>query len=293
MVNNMSNIPIFLSSDNNYAPFVATTIASICDNTESFVDIYILDGGISKENQKKILKVKEKFSNLSLKFIEVNVDRVFKNIKTKNHLSLSAYSRLLIPKLKPQIDKAIYLDVDIIVCSDIKELFDFDLGGYIIGAIPDQGRKEHIERTKALIDMQPSSIYFNSGVLLLDCLKWRKEVKFEDLIDIEEKYREVRLHNDQDVLNKYFENNYLVLSKEYNVMYSNDVIKIRHFTGQIKPWNASFYLDGIIPHKIQNAELFWKYALMTPYYDVFLRKKEDFLNSNMLYKRFSKIVERG
>ena len=42
----MSNIPIFLSSDDNYAPFVATTIASICDNTKSFCEFYVLDGGI-------------------------------------------------------------------------------------------------------------------------------------------------------------------------------------------------------------------------------------------------------
>ena len=39
----MYRIPIFLSSDNNYAPFVATTIASVCDNTKSFCDFYILD----------------------------------------------------------------------------------------------------------------------------------------------------------------------------------------------------------------------------------------------------------
>ena len=44
----MYRIPIFLSSDNNYAPFVATTIASICDNTKSFCDFYILDGGIEE-----------------------------------------------------------------------------------------------------------------------------------------------------------------------------------------------------------------------------------------------------
>ena len=44
-----NNIPIFLSSDNNYAPFVATTIASICDNTKSFCEFYILDGGITQE----------------------------------------------------------------------------------------------------------------------------------------------------------------------------------------------------------------------------------------------------
>ena len=52
----MYRIPIFLSSDNNYAPFVATTIASICDNTKSFCDFYILDGGIEEEKKEKIFQ---------------------------------------------------------------------------------------------------------------------------------------------------------------------------------------------------------------------------------------------
>lgn len=54
----MYRIPIFLSSDNNYAPFVATTIASICDNTKSFCDFYILDGGIEEENKEKFVSLK-------------------------------------------------------------------------------------------------------------------------------------------------------------------------------------------------------------------------------------------
>ena len=67
----MSNIHIFLSSDNNYAPFVATTIASICDNTKSFCDFYILDSGIEEEeeeeeNKEKICQLKTKFNNFSI-----------------------------------------------------------------------------------------------------------------------------------------------------------------------------------------------------------------------------------
>ena len=76
----MNTIPIFLSSDNNYAPYVATTIASICDNTKSFCDFYILDGGISKENQEKIYVLKEKFNNFSIEFINIDVDKEFKSI---------------------------------------------------------------------------------------------------------------------------------------------------------------------------------------------------------------------
>ena len=47
------NIPIFLASDENYAPFLCTTLFSILKHTESFIEFYVLDGGI--ENKSKIL----------------------------------------------------------------------------------------------------------------------------------------------------------------------------------------------------------------------------------------------
>lgn len=43
----MKNIPVFLASDDNYAPFLATTAYSVLSNTKSFIDFYVLDGGIT------------------------------------------------------------------------------------------------------------------------------------------------------------------------------------------------------------------------------------------------------
>ena len=119
----MTNIPIFLAADDNYAPFVATTIASVCDKTDSFVDFYILDGGISLENKEIILNVKKYFKNFSIEFIKINAEEQFKNFQTITHLTLAAYNRLLIPILKPNLKKVIYLDVDVIVMDDISELY--------------------------------------------------------------------------------------------------------------------------------------------------------------------------
>lgn len=42
----MDNIPVFMASDDNYSPFISTTIISIIKNTSSNIDCYILDGGI-------------------------------------------------------------------------------------------------------------------------------------------------------------------------------------------------------------------------------------------------------
>ena len=287
------SIPIFLSSDNNYAPFVATTIASICDNTSSFCDFYILDGGISSENKDKIITLKSLFKNLSIEFIKIDINNIFKDVIAKSYITLSAFNRLLIPQLVPKITKAIYLDVDIIAFGDITTLYQEDLQDYIIGAVPDQGAPELLAYTKKQIDINEKSIYFNSGVLLIDCHKWRENVHIDELLSIEKKYRERRLHNDQDVLNKFFENNYKILDYRYNVMFDAQNIVLRHYTSQIKPWQADFYLDAVShkPLKTKNIETFWQYAKMTEFYNELVINKEHFLSSNILYKRFNKIVQ--
>ena len=287
------SIPIFLSSDNNYAPFVATTIASICDNTRSCCDFYILDGGISSENKDKIITLKSLFKNLSIEFIKIDINNIFKDVIAKSYITLSAFNRLLIPQLVPKIIKAIYLDVDIIAFGDIKTLYQEDLQDYIIGAVPDQGAPELLAYTKKQIDINEKSIYFNSGVLLIDCHKWRENVHIDELLSIEKKYRERRLHNDQDVLNKFFENNYKILDYRYNVMFDAQNIVLRHYTSQIKPWQADFYLDAVShkPLKTKNIETFWQYAKMTEFYNELVINKEHFLSSNILYKRFNKIVQ--
>ena len=80
-------IPIFLSADNEYAPFVATTIVSICEHTREFVDFYVLDGGINDENKNKIVSLKNLFSNFSIEFLSIEIDKIFSDFSTNLHYS--------------------------------------------------------------------------------------------------------------------------------------------------------------------------------------------------------------
>ena len=287
----MIAIPIFLSSDNNYAPFVATTIASICDNTKSFCEFYILDGGISEDNKIKINALKNLFKNLSIEYIRIDVENIFKGIKLSNTITLSAFNRLLAPQLVHNIRKAIYLDVDTIAVNDITQLFNENLENYILGAVPDWIDTSH---WKAELAISNDHIYFNSGVLLINCEKWRKSIQLQDILSISELYPQ-QTDNDQGILNKYFESNYKLLDKKYNVIFKYNEVVIRHFAGLIKPWQADFYLHPLTrkPRKIANCDLFWKYARMTPFYEELQKNKEEFLNSNILYKRFNKMVLEG
>lgn len=270
------NIPIFLSSDNNYAPFVATTIASICDNTKSFCDFYILDGGITEENKAKICALKSQFDNFSIAFVAVDIRKYFKYDyqNTATHVSISTYNRFLIPDLFKSIQKAIYLDVDIIALGNIDNLYCQNLNDFILGAVPKKINSKNKHNFYDHLDLSQEHEYFNAGVLLIDCEKWRISNITQKLFDVLDRYYNKLQLADQDVLNKTFENSYQMLNGEFNVMsneivYGNlsDNIVLRHFNDKIKPWHIS----PDAPNKVcQNLENFWYYAQKTLFSDILL-----------------------
>ena len=119
---------------------------------------------------------------------------------------------------------------------------------------------------------------------MIDSKKWLKFDITSKLFNIEQEYRQKLKMADQDVLNKYFENTYKILNKKYNVMFDNDKVFIRHFSGYPKPWQADFYFDQKRkPKKILGLELFWKYAKMTLFYQEIIKIKETFSTSNILW----------
>ena len=274
------NIPIFLSSDNNYAPLVATTMASILSNTKSFIEFYILDGGITSENVEKILSLKNNFNNFSIEFIKIDYDKYLKEFNATGHWSKSTFSRLLIPNLKPNINKAIYLDVDIIATGDIIELYNEQLDDYIIGAIWQETEEGYWnQHRKEYLKSSSSHKYFNAGVLLIDCAQWRNNNLFEKLLDIQFEYGEKIKCVDQDLLNKYFDNNYKILPRKYNyltdnfIYFPNDTdIIIRHMVGRIRPWQIN---ENTKTNLMPNLKEFWHYAKMTPFYEEVDAKTHD------------------
>ena len=270
------NIPIFLSSDNNYAPFVATTIASICDNTKSFCDFYILDGGIEEENKEKICQLKTLFNNFSIEFI--NIKNSIKNFSTSDrYASNTMYARFLIPLLKPDINRALYSDVDVIVVGDVSEMYNEELDDYIIGAI--QAPFVDCKKITPFMHFSDKHVYFCSGNLLIDCKKWRDEGITQKLFNIYDKYHNVITSPDQDILNKCFDTKYKPLPKKYCVTeYHMDYYKknldilIRHYGLKIKPWNLNPTKSSSL---FPDLQLFWDYAKKTSFYSILLQNVQD------------------
>lgn len=276
------NIPVFLASDDRYAPFVAVTAVSILKNTNERINFYVLDCGISERKKKKILKSILSF-NASVCFLPIDVSKTFPGFKETAHISLAMYARLLIPDLIPQIDKVIYTDVDVIFDGDIKQIFLENLDGYCIGACWEDFQEENgvnFERKKRL-NIDPTHKYFCSGLLLIDCKRWRDMGATKRLFDAEMILRPVLDCPDQDVLNYVFQNSYKLLPASYSVVNQrvkdfykkNKIVKkivIRHFNGPKKPWHyppETREKGGLLGMK-----RFWFYARQTSFYFELLLK---------------------
>ncbi len=272
------DIPIFLASDDNYAPYLAAAIASILDNTKSNCNFYILDNSIGNINKEKILDLKNEFKNFSIEFIKVDYKKEFSSIKYKNHaehITIATYNRFLIPKLKPDFKKVLYLDADVIAFGDIKSLYEIDLEGYSLAAVEESFLPPAVKNEiKDRLKLNPEHKYFNAGVLLFDVQKWLKDDILSSVLKLENSCRDSLKYADQDILNIIFNNNLKLISENYNFMSQfekdNKKIILRHFNTNIKPWD----LNPKKRHALKNVKIFWKYA-----------KKTKFRNE--LYSKFS------
>jgi lipopolysaccharide biosynthesis glycosyltransferase len=245
------------------------------ENTNSHVCFYVLDSGISESNKEKLKSIQKTYPKFSINFIEVDLLDLFGSFKLHNKAhTLNVYSRYLIPGLAKNIDKVLFMDVDVAVCGDIKELYNESLGSYSLGAVPEYTNV--LDEHKRELGLSKKHKYFNAGVLLLNIKAFRKKGILREIVrmtlDIQPKYQ------DQDIFNLYFENNYKILDSKYNVSYwmwkYNQEKPNRQITSALedpfivhystfKPWKD---LDVIM------GNYFWKYARITPFYEKILEE---------------------
>ena len=266
--NNMKikkEIPIFTATDDNYVPFLAVTLQSMLDNSSKDYKyvIKILNSGISEENVAKIKKYER--DNFSVEFVDVckSLEDLGLRLHTCIYYTQVTYYRLFIPTLYPQYDKALYLDPDIVIRSDVAKLFNINIGNKLVGATTD-------EFVMSLPKIQPYMVkclgldnvvnYFNAGVLIMNLKEMRKQDFEGKFIDLLSKYKFVV--QDQDYLNVICKNQVHYISGLWDKMPCTadvDVSKIHliHYNLIWKPWHAE------VPY----GEEFWYYVDKTEYKD--------------------------
>lgn len=220
------NITIVVACDNHYLIMLAALLKSIEINhiSEEYIDVWIVEDNITRKNKKK-LQDSISGNTMGLNWISSKkaIPQGMSLPLDKNTYPLNIFMRLFIPYFLPkEIDKALYLDVDMLVLEDISKLWCTNIENYIAGAVTDSickitriGIKNYQE-----LGLEPSAPYFNSGLLLMNLKKWIEYNVTPKVIECVNKNRNYASFSDQYGLNVILSDKWLELDPLWNY-YSN------------------------------------------------------------------------
>jgi lipopolysaccharide biosynthesis glycosyltransferase len=259
--------PIAFCFDENFVDYAMVALCSVIHSATASLKIYwITFGPFSEKIEKSKNHINELF-NIEINLIYVN-EKLFDGWKVNGHIKKSAYLRLLLPSVVNE-KKIIYLDCDILVLTDLCELYNADLSELKIAGVADPfgGLTSRIFR-------EADDVYVNSGVLLINVESLRKHNFLEKCKQIYLDNEEKIIYHDQCIINKYFEGKKNLLDSKWNrqvvtrvtneekwrFVSNPDNTSVLHFIGPEKPWQE--WCNPII------SEFWWAFAQRVKGYDI-------------------------
>lgn len=269
MNSNKRKIPVFFACDGNYLPYLAVTVRSIEEHASenNIYEIRVLTEGFGEKDTTKLTEMPLKHTTIEFVNVKHLVEDVRERIvaSLRDYYSESIFYRIFIPKLFPKLKKAIYLDCDIVLMDDIAKLYDTDIGESILGAVPDEAviaTPQFVSYVDSVVGVKAEK-YINSGVLLINCERFREEKIEEKIISLIEKYNFKTVAPDQDYLNFLCKDKIYYLDSGWNKQprrvrgFAKKDLHLIHFNLFEKPWRY----NGVL-----YEEEFWRVARQTPYF---------------------------
>lgn len=263
-------IHITCGFDSKYTRFAGVLLVSIFENNKSEHFCCHLMGLDLLDSDKRDLKeIADKYGQ-KVKFYDMD-ESLFKDFHVTKQWNIATYFRLVLPTLLDEkVPRIIYFDCDMICRGSIRQLYDIDLKGKVIGACED-----HVISPRMSLCYQnginANNFYFNAGMLLIDCKVWRANDTTSKCMEYLKKNHP--MHLDQDTLNAVLQDKWFHLAYRWNFMadfhgayfhkkeFEMDMTKsypyypvIIHFTG-VKPWHHA----NRSPYKLD----FFRYQSLT------------------------------
>ncbi len=217
MNKNKEAINYLYASDDNFAKVLGVSLYSLFEtNNDNICNVFIISQQISAQNKKRLIAIEKKFNvKDKIKFIEMpSFDELIGEKVDIKRYSASMFSRILIDTLLPKdIKKVIYLDCDTMVVKSLLDMWKYPLNGKIFGAINDY-RSIAYQKNLGIKD---ENCYINSGVLLIDLEKYRKEKMEKLLVDAIKKYNGILEFPDNDAICKIAQDEIKLLPLKFNV----------------------------------------------------------------------------
>lgn len=259
-------IHVCLAADEGYATPLTVTLTSLLYHArrDDDLQIYILDGGLSNSTKDKISGLRA-LKDFRIQFLEMD-NEVFKNcpLTPGTPFNIVSYYRMKIPSLLPEVDKILYLDSDTIVKRSLRKLFDTDIDGYYGAA----AKTQTCEQNRMRLGLPENAVYFNSGVMVINCPKWREDhIEGKLFSFVETSPPEMLWNSDQDAINAVLFNKFILLEQNWNAETRTDITPsesyrrilenpyIIHYLGVDKPWSQGTRHDTAEYQRYLNLSL--------------------------------------
>ena len=265
-------IQVLFCSNREYCEHMGVAMASLLThNSKRRFRLHVVLTDASGEEEHRIEQVVRRFPNATVEFKHYDCEHIG-DFRVDDHITLDSYVRLFLPELVgPDVRRLIYLDCDLLVCSELDELWNADLREHIVGAVPDAFSEDH-----GALGFTDDETYFNAGVLLIDVERWRSAGLTDTLVNYIRNNMSVLRHHDQDAINAVLRGKIVPLALNWNFtprhadadpnvlgMSRREFMAIRrkpgivHFASGYKPW-----LRGAEPHY---KSWYYRYRDLTPW----------------------------
>ncbi len=246
-------IHIACAADNTYVQHTGVMLTSLFENNKNnSIHIHFFSADFNDEN-KLIIESLVKEYKQSFSFYQLD-EELFKDCYVSHHVSYATYYRVVIPQIiEPEVTKLLYLDTDIIVCKNLFDLWNTDIGNKVLGAIKEPSFTE-FER----LNIPSTNHYFNAGILIMNVTEWKKQNLTITIFLFIKSFQSKLTFWDQDALNANLYDQWMTLPPKWNQQSAlfemprkklvevygekeldeamNDPCII-HYTGSSKPWD--------------------------------------------------------
>ena len=248
-----------------YVRHLGVTLCSLLENRSEHYPVHFLifADQICSDDHDRLVALIESY-RCTYTFLAMNLDE-YPELPTYKHLTKATYYRTTLPNaLEDHIPRVVYLDCDVIVKGDIRQLYNYPLNNKIIGAVENPGFDRYNQ-----LDIPKKCGYFNAGVLLIDVVKWRQHQYEEKIMRFltENASNGLLEAGDQDAFNALLYDQWTAVPTRWNVqrqMFKDPQTypdaadpAIIHYTSSWKPWD---YLND---HPLKDE--YFRYLKRTPW----------------------------
>lgn len=230
--------PIVLVSgcDDRFALLLGTMLHSVIANLDDGqqLHIFILDDGISQTNKARIAQIiATPRVATDLTWLQPDLAQLQQLPVTAWH-NRSSYMRLLIPELlDASIERVIYLDSDVVVERNLRDLWEHELGAALALGVenfsdPYVAAPAALPETYAALGLPPETVYCNTGVMVINLRRWRDEQISQQILDFTREHAQLIRFADQDGINAIVGGRWGLLDPRWNVQIQTYMCYKRH-----------------------------------------------------------------